>query len=113
MGGTGVKRSGAGGKILAAMTVIGTLAIVVAIAFFSSTGSGLGTDLSLSTGGFVLGMLVVGSLTKSLRYGRLLAALVLVALIAGCLVLVLTRTAWQIASPSRRVPAGSDSSPAR
>ena len=106
-------RSGTGGKILAAMTVIGTLAIVVAIAFFSSTGSGLGTDLSLFTGGFVLGMLVVGSLTKSLRYGRLLAALVLVALIAGCLVLVLTRTDGLIASPSRRVPAGSGSSPAR
>jgi hypothetical protein len=80
------------------MTVIGTLAIVVAIAFFSLTGSGLGTDLLLSTGGFELSMLVVGLLTKSPRYGALLAALVLVALIAGCLVLVLTRPVWLIAS---------------
>ena len=65
MGATGVTRSGAGGEILAAMTVIGTLAIVVAIAFFSSTGSGLGTDLSLSTGGFMLGLLLVGLLSNS------------------------------------------------
>ena len=93
-----MERPGAGGEILAALTVLGTLVIVVPIAFFSLTGSGSGTDLLLSTGGFVLGMLVVGLLTKSPRYGTLPTALVLVAFIAGCLVLVLTRPVWLIAS---------------
>ena len=97
MGGTGVERSGAGGKILVVLTVIGTVAIVVAIALFSLTGSGVGADPLLSTGGFVLGMVAVTLLTRSPRRGRLVAAVVLLVFLVGGLALVLARPDWLVA----------------
>ena len=92
-----MERSGAGGKILVVLTVIGTVAIVVAIALFSLTGSRLGADLLLSTGGFVLGMVAVTLLTRSPRRGRLVAAVALLVIVVGCLALVLARPDWLVA----------------
>ena len=92
-----MERSGAGGKILFVLTVLGTVAIVVAIALFSLTGSGVGADLLLSTGGFVLGMVAVTLLTRSPRRGRLVAAVVLLVIVVCGLALVLARSDWLVA----------------
>jgi hypothetical protein len=98
MRGAGVERSGAGGKVLVALTVPGAVAIVVAIALFSLTGSRVGADLLLSTGGFVLGMVAVTLLSRSPRRGRLVAAVVLLVIVVGGLALVLARPDWLVAS---------------
>ena len=89
-----MERSGAGGKILVALTVLGAVTIVVTIAVFSLTGSGFGADLLLSTGGFLLGMVAASVLTRSSRRERLVAAVVLLVSIVGCLALVLARADW-------------------
>ncbi len=78
--------------------MIGTLAIVVAIALFSLTGSGVGADLLLFTGGFLVGMVAATLLTRSQRRGRLVAAVVLLVIVVGCLALVLARPDWLVAS---------------
>ena len=92
-----MERSGAGGKVLVALTVLGAVAIVVAIALFSLTGSRVGADLLLFTGGFVLGMVAVTLLTRSPRRGRLVAAVVLLVFLVGGLALVLARPDWLVA----------------
>jgi hypothetical protein len=97
-GGTGVERSGAAEKILFALTVLGAVVTVVAIAFFSLTGSGVGADLLLFTGGFLVGMVAATLLTRSQRRGRLVAAVVLLVIVVGCLALVLARPDWLVAS---------------
>ena len=93
MGGTGAERSGAGGKILVAMTVIGTVAIVVAIAFFSLTGSGFGADLLRGIAGSVLGMTTVLLLTRAPRSVRRIAALLLLISFVGSLAFLLLQIA--------------------
>ncbi len=93
-----MERSGAGGKVLVALTVLGAVVIVAAIAFFSLTGSGVGTDLLLFTGGFLVGMVAATLLTRSQRRGRLVAAVVLLVIVVGCLALVLARPDWLVAS---------------
>ena len=87
-------RPGSADKILFALTVLGAVVIVAAIAFFSLTGSGVGADLLLFTGGFLLGMVAATVLTRSRRRGRLVAAVVLLVSIVGCFVLVLARPDW-------------------
>jgi hypothetical protein len=89
-----VYRPGSADKILFALTVLGAVVIVAAIAFFSLTGSGVGADLLLFTGGFLLGMVAATVLTRSRRRGRLVAAVVLLVSIVGCFVLVLARPDW-------------------
>jgi peptidoglycan/LPS O-acetylase OafA/YrhL len=89
-----VYRPGSADKILFALTVLGAVVIVAAIAFFSLTGSGVGADLLLFTGGFLLGMVAATVLTRSRRRGRLVAAVVLLVSIVGCFVLVLARPNW-------------------
>jgi hypothetical protein len=93
MRGTGVERSGAGAKILVAMTVIGTVAIVVAITFFSLTGPGFGADPSRGIAGSVLDMTTVLLLTRSPRSGRRIAALVLLISFVGSLAFLLLQIA--------------------
>ena len=91
-------RPGSADKILFALTVLGAVVIVAAIAFFSLTGSGVGADQLLFTGGFLLGMVAATVLTRSRRRGRLVAAVVLLVSIVGCFVLVLARPDWLVAS---------------
>ncbi len=93
-----MERSGAAEKILFALTVLGAVVTVVAIAFFSLTGSGVGADLLLFTGGFLVGMVAATLLTRSQRRGRLVAAVVLLFIVVGCLALVLARPDWLVAS---------------
>ncbi len=93
-----MERSGAAEKILFALTVLGAVVTVVAIAFFSLTGSGVGADLLLFTGGFLVGMVAATLLTRSQRRGRLVAAVVLLVIVVGCLALVLARPDWLVAS---------------
>jgi drug/metabolite transporter (DMT)-like permease len=93
-----VYRPGSADKILFALTVLGAVVIVAAIAFFSLTGSGVGADLLLFTGGFLLGMVAATVLTRSRRRGRLVAAVVLLVIVVGCLALVLARPDWLVAS---------------
>ena len=93
MGGTGVERSGAGGKILVAVTVLGAVAIVVAIAVFSLTGSGFGADLLRGITGSVLGMTTMLLSTRSPRSGRHIAALLLLITFVGSLAFLLLQIA--------------------
>ncbi len=93
-----MEQSGAAEKILFALTVLGAVVTVVAIAFFSLTGSGVGADLLLFTGGFLVGMVAATLLTRSQRRGRLVAAVVLLVIVVGCLALVLARPDWLVAS---------------
>ena len=77
-------------KVLAVVTAVGALLIVVAVVFFSFTGSGVGRDLFLGTLGFVCGMALVSLLTRSPVNGRLVALSLLALLVTACLALFLT-----------------------
>lgn len=76
-------------KIPAYITAVGALLIVVAVAFFSFTGSGFGGDLLFKAAGLAAGMVLALLLTRSPRRGRIVAALLLALLAVGCLALVL------------------------
>ena len=96
-----MERPGATEKVLPAATAFGAVLVVTAVIVFALTGSGFGADVLRFAGSFVLGMVLVGALTRSPRRGRLVAALVLLLSVGGFLLLILARPDWLLWSVRR------------
>ncbi len=93
-------------RLLFLLSALGTALIVAVVVFFALTGSGLASDLLRSVAGAVLGVAAVQLLTRSPRRGRRVAAVLLLASVAGILVFVLAQIASLYVSPAAAVDGG-------
>jgi hypothetical protein len=76
-------------KVLPGITAAGVMLIVVAVAYFSLSGSGVGGHLLSGAAGSAVGGLAASALVGSPRRGRLAAVLLLALIVVGCPALVL------------------------
>ncbi len=87
-------------RLLFLLSALGTVLTFAVVVLFAVTGSGLASDLLRSVAGAVLGVATVQLLTRSPRRGRRVAAVLLLASVAGILVFLLAQVASLYVSPS-------------